>query len=84
MKEKEITIRGKSTVIQYELVSRNGFVQSVVEWGNGNQTTFYKGMYTPGVWFAKDIPQDLIDLMAEIFDSEEPTVSNDYRFGYRE
>lgn len=72
MKEKEISIRGKTSKICYIVVDNGGLVYARVTWENGKDTFFYKGMYNEGEWFAKEIPSDLIQLLSPLFDTEIP------------
>ncbi|PRD47589.1 hypothetical protein [Sphingobacterium haloxyli] len=72
MKEKRISIRGKSTTIRYIVVDNGGLVYARVTWDKGTETLFYKGMYNKPEWFAKGIPADLIMMLSPIFDQEQP------------
>jgi hypothetical protein len=73
MKTAVITVRDRSTAIQYEVVDHAGLFYAWVEWQSGAKTFFYKGMY--GIsdrWENRYMPDDLILAVSEVFNKEIP------------
>ena len=68
-----VTVRGKTTTIQYVCVDNGGPVYASVIWENGKETIFYKGMYgNKERWENHSMPDDLIDVLSELFNKEKP------------
>lgn len=71
-----ITVRGKTTTIKYITLNNGDVIYARVTWESGEETFFYKGMYgKPKRWEAKGIPDDLIEVLSEIFEKETPVIS---------
>ncbi|GGH24542.1 hypothetical protein FAZ19_16355 [Sphingobacterium alkalisoli] len=73
MKTATITVRSKTTTFEYIVLNLLGTIYAKVTWVNGESTHFYKGLYhDKSRWENRGMPDDLIDVLSEIFNKEEP------------
>jgi|GEM_PF-3486078 len=70
-----ILFRDKEIEIPYHYPKSKSIQYIDILDGKGNEHRFYKGMYSPGVWFAKDTDHwdiDFMKLLVAEFDKLEP------------